>query len=98
MNKLFDALNRIPSELNNYKEISYMLDRLAAELENLDISKFREETEKYGTIAIKICRAESETEMNRLLLSAYKMFNIKIPWEGDFDTFMRNKSNHLVFE
>ena len=32
-----------------------------------------------------------------LLKSAYRAFNINIPWKGDFDAFMGNKDNHLVF-
>lgn len=98
MNRIVSALNRIPSEVNNYKEIADALERLAAKLENLDIAKFRADTEKYRSIATKIGAAESEEELNSLLLSAYKVFDIKIPWEGDFDTFMGNRSNHLVFE
>ena len=98
MNKVVSALNRIPSEVNNYREVADALERLAAKLENLDISKFRAETEKYRDIATKIGAAESEQELNDLLLLAYKTFAIKIPWEGDFDAFMGKKSNHLVFE
>lgn len=98
MNRIVSALNRIPSEVNNYKEIADALERLAAKLENLDIAKFRAETEKYRSIATKIGAAESEEELNNLLLSAYKVFDIQIPWEGDFDTFMGNRSNRLVFE
>lgn len=98
INRIVSALNRIPSEVNNYKEIADALERLAAKLENLDIVKFRADTEKYRNIATKIGAAESEEELNSLLLSAYKVFDIKIPWEGDFDTFMGNRSNRLVFE
>ena len=98
MNKVINALNRITSEVNNYKEIADALERLAAKLENLDIAKFRAETERYSQIALKIGEAETEEELNDLLISAYKVFGIKIPWEDDFDTFMGNKSNHLVFE
>lgn len=98
MNKVIDALNRIPSEVNNYKEIADTLERLAAKLENFDIAKFRTDTERYRTIATKIGNAETEEELNDLLLSAYKFFDIKIPWQGDFDSFMGNRSNRLVFE
>ncbi len=98
INDVISALNRIPSEANNYKKIADALERLAAKLENIDIAKFRTDTEKYKNIAIKIELAESEQELNDLLLSAYKVFDIKIPWEGDFNTFMKNKSNRLVFE
>lgn len=98
INKVISALNRIPSEVNNYREIADALERLAAKLENIDIVKFRAETEKYNAIATRISKAESEAELNDLLLSAYKVFDIKIPWEGDFDSFMGNRSNRLVFE
>lgn len=98
MNRVISALNRIPSEVNNYKEIADALEILAAKLEKLDIAKFRAETEKYRNIAIKIGTAGSEQELNDLLHSAYRVFDIKIPWEDDFDIFMENKSNYLVFE
>jgi hypothetical protein len=98
INKIFTELNKIPSEVNNYKEIADAVERLAAKLENLDLAKFRKETEQYRSLAINISKAETEEEMNVLLLDAYKTFDIRIPWEGDFNTFMGNKSNHLVFE
>lgn len=98
MNRLIDAMNRIPSEVNNYREIADALEILAAKLEKLDIAKFRADTEQYSNIAYKIERASTESELNDLLLSAYKVFDIKIPWEGDFNSFMENKSNRLVFE
>lgn len=41
---------------------------------------------------------EDEDALNGCLISAYKFFDIKIPWEGDFDSFMGNSSNGLVFE
>lgn len=98
MNRLIDAMNRIPSEVNNYREIADALEILAAKLEKLDIAKFRADTEQYSNIAYKIERASTESELNDLLLLAYKVFDIKIPWEGDFNSFMENKSNRLVFE
>ena len=98
MNRLIDAMNRIPSEVNNYREIADALEILAAKLEKLDIAKFRADTEQYSNIAYKIERASTESELNDLLLSAYKVFDTKIPWEGDFNSFMENKSNRLVFE
>jgi hypothetical protein len=98
MNKVVSILNRIPSEANNYKEIADAFERIAAKLENLDITRFHEETERYRLIAVKISKAESEEEMNTLLIAAYKAFEIRIPWDGDFDSFMGNMTNHLVFE
>ena len=74
------------------------LEQLAAKLEKIDIAKFREDTERYRNISEKIAKSESETEINDLLLSAYKVFDIRIPWSGDFDSFMGNRNNKLVFD
>lgn len=98
MNQIIDALNNISTEVNNYKEAADALENIAARLENIDIAKFREETERYRTVASKIGTAETEEELKEVLLSAYKSFDIKIPWEGDFDSFMGSRSNRLVFE
>lgn len=97
INSLIDRLNTIPSEANNYKEMADVFERLAAKLENIDIAKFRADTQKYQDISEKIAVAKDEKEINALLLMSYKDLNIQIPWEGDFDAFMGNKNNQLVF-
>lgn len=98
MNCIIDCLNAIPSEVGNYEELADTLERLAAKLENIDIEKFSVETNKFKKIATEIVSIENENDMNRLLLSVYKEFDFKIPWEGGFDSFMSDKSNRLVFE
>lgn len=98
MRALITELNRIPTEVNNYKEIADAFASLAVKLGNLDIERFRAETEKYQEISKKIMEADNEEDLNKYLYSAYDVFDIKIPWEGSFDEFMGNKSNRLVFE
>lgn len=98
MNMIIDTLNRIPSLANDYKVTADIMEKIAAGYEKIDIEKFREETNRYGKIAERMCNAKTEDEMNSILLSAYQTFNIKIPWEGDFDSFMGNRTNQLVFE
>ena len=98
INALINMLNSIPTEANNYKEVADAFERLAAQMEKLDIAKFRADTKRYENIADKIANSGSEEEINDLLLSAYKSFGIRIPWTGDFDSFMGNKKNKLVFE
>lgn len=96
MNRLIAALNLIPSEVNNYKEIADAMEELAAKLENLDIAKFKAETAQYRNIAIQISNCEDEDELNDYLMSAYKVLGINIPWKGKFD--LGDKSNLLVYE
>lgn len=98
MNQVISFLNNIPSEVNNYAAIADVFEKLTAKLANLDIAKFESETKKYSSIAKQIEDCGNEAELNDLLLSAYKRFNIQIPWKGDFDSFMEDKTNKLVFE
>lgn len=98
MNTLIEKLNDIPSEVNNYKEVADAFERLAARLEGLDIVRFSADAESYQKITDAIVQAESEQEMNEILLSAYKDLDIRIPWTGDFNDFMGNRSNKLEFE
>ena len=98
MNKVINALNMIPSEVNNFAEIANAMEILAAKLEKLDIDKFRHDTEQYKDTAELIVNCNSDDELNGVLHAVYNKFQIKIPWEGDFDSFMSNRNNHLVFE
>lgn len=98
MNALIKGLNYIPTEVNNYREIADMFEALAAKYADLDIGKFKKETAQYEKIARTIDAAENEKEVEQILLKAYKLFDIRIPWTGDFDDFMSDRSNRLVFE
>lgn len=97
MNNLIEKLNAIPTEVNNYREIADAMESLAAKLANLDIQKFRQDTMRFKDIATDLDNACCASEINSVLLTAYKKLDIKIPWQGDFDTFMSDKSNRLVF-
>lgn len=98
INTLIDAMNSIPSEVGNYKEIADAMEALAARIANLDINRFKEECARYDTFAVKIGQCDDEEELNCLLLDTYQALGIKIPWTGDFDSFMGNRNNRLVFE
>ena len=96
MNKIVDALNTIPSEVTDMKEISAYLEMYAAELYQIDIAKFRKDSEQYEDGAVRIINARDEQELSIVLNDVYK--TLELPWKGDFDDFMGNKDNHLVFE
>lgn len=98
MNLLIAELNKIPSEANNYAEIADAMEHLAAKLEKLDIAKFKEDTTRYRNIAIQISNCDNENSLNECLLYAYKDLNITFPWKGDFNLFMEDESNTLVFK
>ena len=99
INKLIDKFYLgLQEVVADYKAAADAFEELAAKLSQIDIASFRAETTKYQQLASKIEDAKSEAELNTILLAAYKTFDIKIPWKGDFDSFMGDRSNHLVFE
>lgn len=101
MNKLVNKLNNLhpfSSEVNYFYRQAEYFERYAAELMSIDIKKFKEETELYYSFALEIENATSEEELNVKLKNILNKIGVKIPWEGDFDSFMRNKSSVLVFE
>ena len=98
INEIVDALNRIPTEANNYKEIADTFEELAIKLEQIDIDIFRKEVNEYRDFIAKVEKAENEEEIQRILISMYQKLEMHLPWEGDFDFFMSKKSNRLIFE
>ena len=40
----------------------------------------------------------SEEELNVVIINTFESLGINRPWEGDFDDFMANSNNRLVFE
>lgn len=101
MNKLVHVLNNlhtVSTEVNYFYQQAAYFEKYAAELMKIDIKKFSEETAMYYSLALKIENAKSETELNIMLKSALDAIGVKIPWEGDFDSFMSNKNAVLVFE
>lgn len=83
-----DALKRTYTALTQYMK----------ELERIDVEAFKSETENYNSIVNELNKAQSEKDLNLLLHEVFKQQGISLPWEGDFDSFMGNKSNRLVFK
>jgi len=101
MNKLvrmFNTLHTVSTEVNYFYQQAVNFEKYAAELMKIDIEKFREEVSMYYSLVLDIENAKSETELNIMLKNALNTIGVKIPWEGDFDSFMSNKNAVLVFE
>ena len=88
----------IESQLEALKRCYISLTEYMQELERIDIKAFKKETENYNLIADKLNNAKTEKELNGVLYKSFEQLNIPLPWKGDFDSFMGNKSNRLVFK
>lgn len=103
MNSLVRWLNNvhtIETELNYYRESAKYFERYAAQLMKIDLEQFERETAAYTCVADKLCEAHTTSELNQILKQAFIERGLPLPWEGfeNFDTFMNNRTAHLVFE
>lgn len=84
--------------INAFEQNNLLMQKYLQELEKIDYKAFKEECEKYNTLVAGLRVVTTEGELNRLLCDTYEKLGHRKPWEGDFDTFMADKSNRLVFE
>lgn len=101
MNRLVQALDHLhtsSTELNYFCRQAEYFEHFAAELMQIDIEKFAEESRMYNSLASDIDRAKDESQLNAMLKNALSVIGVKLPWEGDFNSFMEDKDSILVFE
>lgn len=103
VNALVKCLNNIhtlETELNYYREYAKYFERYAAELMQIDLERFEQETGACREIAEKLDTDLTEDELNALLRQAYTSRHLPFPWEGfeSFHSFMHDDSAHLVFQ
>ena len=103
MNTLVQRLNgihTIETELNYYREWAKYFEQYAAQLMQIDLEQFEKEEEAFRAIATKLDVIQTEDELNQTLKQAFISRNLPLPWADfpDFDTFMNDKTAHLVFQ
>lgn len=103
MNTLVQRLNdihTIETELNYYREWAKYFEQYAAQLMQIDLDQFEKEGEAFRAIASRLDDIQTEGELNQTLKQAFASRNLPLPWADfpDFNTFMSDKSAHLVFQ
>ena len=97
VNTLIGKMNQYATVEHTIKETSKAFESMAAEIEGYDLDAFSTQCLQCRLIAAKIGQATSEEELSGLLMDALTSSGICLPWDGDFDDFMSNPSNRLVF-
>ena len=88
----------IQKELEAYIRINEVLALYLSQLEQIDIERFKKETEQWNMLLGTLENTNSETELNLVLQSEYKALGFKLPYKGDFEDFMKDKSGILEFK
>lgn len=87
----------VDNEVAYFRNQAEIFSEYLSKLLKLDLVTFKKITNTYNRIADDVCAAKSDTELNAILKDAYARIAIVLPWQGDFDSFMQDKSKHLVF-
>lgn len=102
-NQLVQKLNNIhtlETELNYYRRQAEYFEQYAAQLMQIDLEQFKQETGAFKEIAVKLNDVLTQDEVNAILIQAFTSRHLPLPWEGfeNFDSFMQDTNTHLVFQ
>ncbi len=98
---LVATLNHVPTistVTHYYRQEAQNFMVYAAQMQDMDINAFTAEVALYETAVKAISSDTTPTELNAILHTLMETLNIKTPWVGDFDSFMGDGTNRLVFE
>ncbi len=88
----------LQKQLNAYVRINEALTLYLLQLEQIDMERFRKETEQYSKMLALMENINSEEELNVILKKGYQALGFQPPYTGDFDNFMNDNSSVLEFK
>lgn len=97
MHDLVAKMNHFGSVDHDIRETAAAFVQLAAEVAECDISEFQQEVALLEAYTSRIAAAVDD-DLHDILVEMYEEFELSTPWEGDFDSFMSDPNNFLVFE
>ena len=92
-----DRHRRLDETIAALQRVKLALQEYLAELEKIDIGRFKEETAMFQSLEADLENL-SEEELHVVIINTFESLGISRPWEGDFDDFMSDSNNRLVFE
>lgn len=90
--------NALQRQLDAYQRINELLVQYLNQLKQIDLELYKREIQEFEKVVTIFAQADSERELNNLLIEKFEEMGIKKPWEGDFNEHMSNKQGRLVFE
>lgn len=85
------------SNLDAYRKINEILSDYLEQIKQVDIKRFEEEGERHARYVDRVRNAQSEEELRQCLQDSYASLGLELPWQGNFNEFMQDRTNQLVF-
>ncbi|MCM3174396.1 hypothetical protein [Paenibacillus sp. MER 99-2] len=87
----------VQQQLDSYKIINEEFRMYLAKLEKIDFKRFTIETSRYNQMIYALEQANDAEALNTVLREKLAELGVALPWEGEFDEFMQDKSSRLTF-
>lgn len=91
------GISSFDREIEAIRIAAYAITDYLLQLKELDLEAYEKETLRYSEWNKQLEGINDENTLNIFLKGTYEYFDISKPWKGDFDTFMSNRNNHLVY-
>lgn len=88
----------LQKQLDAYIRINEALQTYLAQLQQIDLALFQKETEQYNQMLARMEKTSNAEDLNVLLHSEYEALGIELPYKGNFDDFMQDRSAVLEFK
>lgn len=88
----------LQKQLDAYIRINEALTLYLAQLEQIDIERFKKETKEYNRLIAMLEQTNDEAELLMMLKNEYKVLGLELPYEGTFDDFMKDNASVLEFK
>ncbi len=94
----FGIVDALDDTIESFRRVKDALTEYMAELQKIDVARFEAETAAIQQFECDLISTSNESEINALILRTFDELGINKPWDGDFDDFMSNRGNKLVFD
>lgn len=101
INNIVHALNNFPSierDITYFRHMAEYFEQYAAQLMKIDLEQFRRETSIYEDAVSRLENIKDISAFNVAIKDVTKQLSLALPYSGNFNKFMSNRKNRLVFQ
>ena len=93
----FGLTGALERELDSMRRINIALSQYLIEAKQYDIDTMLSNIKSFSSLDVKINNATDEKELRNILVAFCNKEGYELPWKEDFDEFMSDRGNKLVF-
>lgn len=84
--------------LESYRVVNSQLKAYIAQLEQIDMERFKQEAERYEQMSALLASATDVATLHAILVTQTKLLGLEIPWGDDFDLWMEATDQPFILQ